>query len=710
MITDQSLVLNNFARGIQEGGDKNACLQGIENFFIDQNNKLCSRPGSIPFDVKYTTDFENATDYRGRGFADLNGTLILNKGLKIFYLDKTFSRIPSTGLNNFLESKENTKMLSCFTQWRDELHCVNANYAYPLRIFNSVFGLCSMRLGLPKIKTYEKSESSGDGQYKIAMVLVQEYVSSGRFYKNYGEVCEIYLENIGDQVALSKITIDTSCLDLEERFSKTYVEYYCSNKNESRPYLERRDPLKSVVDDSYLCKIELNKKREEIELPEELYDLQTAPQCRYICNVDNTSFFGNLKDYPHRLQQSPPGSPHACIPSAKVDFSSEITGLCNFKERVIVFTKTALYRVQSTIDFVGGGVLSCDSIDSVGCIAPGSIVKTKNAVYFFSQDGIYYTDGLRVQKLDNQIDKLYQSLEKELMVSTYDRNKDRIIWGINDTWIVLNPSGGITKCSGAGLSTSHLYFFNGQVLRLSKDGYIYGHDESYRGDKLYLKGKEGINYKLVSPAYDLDLSDTQKILKKISLGVQTNGKFYLDIKIKANTNSHQMELELPPLSVFEKSFVDDENTLCLDDRVIINASDVKFYDRLITGATKRCQFFQFEISSSYGELYSSEYFGWAKILVISADEMKLTGKWPCNVVGKDLIIDSMSFRIKEQFGKNITIKSVRSSRYITGENVSWKIFGYYEDHSLKIDSIIMSYALAKRESDSFENRDAKYAR
>lgn len=113
----------------------------------------------------------------------------------------------------------------------------------------------------------------------------------------------------------------------------------------------------------------------------------------------------------NRLYQSYVGDPETFNLANYIEFNSEIKGLAEFNDKVIVFTRDdKIHRIEGLITG-GQGYIDSVAIDGVfDLLTPTCIVRTPQGVFFPSLDGFCFTDGVRAGKITNHIPDTYQQL------------------------------------------------------------------------------------------------------------------------------------------------------------------------------------------------------------------------------------------------------------------------------------------------------------
>jgi hypothetical protein len=195
----------------------------------------------------------------------------------------------------------------------------------------------------------------------------------------------------------------------------------------------------------------------------------------------NTIYFSNIYQFDYV-----PNFAFVILPLLSTD---EIIKIKYFKGSWIIFTKNTIWKMKGTYGDADWEIQLLN--DSIGCIAPNSIVSIENSLYFLSQNGLYrlvqnyYQDGLEnVAKADRlipdliPIDSDIQSLlyrDQYIMYlqDGYDFDTVRMYYNID----LADKQKPFVKDKFA-IRPNNLFSDNGNLYSI-KDGKIYIYDEGY---------------------------------------------------------------------------------------------------------------------------------------------------------------------------------------------------------------------------------------
>lgn len=208
---------------------------------------------------------------------------------------------------------------------------------------------------------------------------------------------------------------------------------------------------------------------------------------------------------PNRVYQSKSSDPDSVPWTFYAEVDDPITGLSSHQGIPLVFTDSNVYRIDGALDQFGFGQLTPRKIaDYVGCISHLSIVQTPDGVFFAGTNGFYWTDGYKVLKISENLNKTYRDsiviamsdTEKKRICGAYDEQERRIWWGYqsdqdnsdNDACFILHlyfgirPDACFTTLTGTGFQATALLYDQGYMYRATATGYTMRHKESLTTD------------------------------------------------------------------------------------------------------------------------------------------------------------------------------------------------------------------------------------
>lgn len=175
---------------------------------------------------------------------------------------------------------------------------------------------------------------------------------------------------------------------------------------------------------------------------------------KYVVEVDG--FFWYAGD--RYLQQSNQNAPGGCPSAFRLLTPQKVIGLGKTDTFPILFTDTAIYRIEGTFDEFGDAGFSPKYISKVaGCISNRSIVSTPDGIVWAGIGNFWWTDGYQAKQISHNIPDRYRVYHNPQMVGVYDATRNVVAWtcstseantsAANDIIITLSLDFGITEAS-----------------------------------------------------------------------------------------------------------------------------------------------------------------------------------------------------------------------------------------------------------------------
>jgi hypothetical protein len=151
--------------------------------------------------------------------------------------------------------------------------------------------------------------------------------------------------------------------------------------------------------------------------PSYVSQLGEFPRAKYITYFGNRLWVAGITGAPFQVRWSAASPAHKVWPEEAFeelseDDNSPITALAATDEHLMVFKRDSVWKaVLSKIDDIGIADYDFVKIKSgVGCVSQASIANTPAGLLFLAEDGIYLTDGSRVEKVSQGIQSVVNSL------------------------------------------------------------------------------------------------------------------------------------------------------------------------------------------------------------------------------------------------------------------------------------------------------------
>lgn len=162
------------------------------------------------------------------------------------------------------------------------------------------------------------------------------------------------------------------------------------------------------------------------------------PRCRFLHTVGDLTYFGQYEEaggiVQNAILQSKPGDPDSAPGDFKIQVDDITINMSSYKGRPILFCARSAHRINGVIDELGSGdAIPTRISDNVGLYCPQSIVQTPMGIFFWGQDGVYYTDGYQVSKVSMGLEKSFQSWtntsgKRMRIKGRYDTDREMVVW------------------------------------------------------------------------------------------------------------------------------------------------------------------------------------------------------------------------------------------------------------------------------------------
>jgi hypothetical protein len=403
-----------------------------------------------------------------------------------------------------------------------------------------------------------------------------------------------------------------------------------------------------------------------LETNEELYTNggvvanDPPPRCKSIHIRNDIAYYGNCENEYFRLRQSIQGDPDSCPESFYVDVDDDIIAVSSTKNNVIILCKNYAYRVDGFFDELGRGGMTVERIsDTAGCLNSQCAVQALDGVLWLGKDAVYYTDGFKVLKLNQDYDQTYKTFvandnNNKKIQGKYDSKKNRVWWTIPDSntndlskCYVLDLNWGIrenatfTTVSGASFVPCAIEFINGDMIRCDKYGYVLVHR-----DGIYVDPKinpdisvanwinETIIYTLETASYNFGTSATRKYVTQANITCESNTNVAL--QIVSNNDDNRVVANLLPIRYKGNILWGEPDVYWGDVSLEWNKQGLIHEKRLMPAKSLRCNYKSLKFTNAKVALLSSDTIGTVTVDNISKTAIltNITSyDWPDKAVG-----------------------------------------------------------------------------
>jgi hypothetical protein len=429
-------------------------------------------------------------------------------------------------------------------------------------------------------------------------------------------------------------------------------------------------------------------------------DNDPPPPSKYVHIVNNIGYYGHVKElgitYPNRFRQSVPNDPDSCPTGLYGDVEDEITGVKAAKSRPIILCKKFIYRIDGAYDELGKGTVVPEEISkTAGCVSNESCVETKDGLFWVGIDGFYFTDGYNVIKISEGLDTTHATItstttKQKRIKGSYISKYNVILWTAqygagsdNDAVFCLHLNHGIrprsvfTTWSGVGFDPTAICEFAGNIVRATKDGYIFKHAAAYKTDPKVGAGAPStwstlaIIWDYISPCFSFGTDLYRKFVPRITLSCAN------EPGLAAQINSFN-DKKAAGKPLFPIRFT--------------GTGIMKQWARFPAGGL-RCDYKQVQITNAYTYIAKSDSLGLA---TTSSSNDRYTAIIPGDFTG-DLIGQFFYLDSAPTVGHEITAQSTHAidlGPYVAqtlGTGLKWHIKGYPKGKNLKILNYILHY-------------------
>lgn len=689
----QPLEINDFSGGITDNY-VDAPLnryQKADNLLITTNRKLLTRPGSRLFDE---TNFQTPNGNNRVGTLinyDNDSTLFVHSGMDIFFIDGVWQKLLGpTGNTVFNQGNYSTKV--AFAQWNKHLFVANEEYATVQKIYRDDNGDIQLRTaGLPNLASdpVVTAGAAGANNYLYQFIYHYTYLVDTVEYQDFGPTTQVSLQNAAapDMNAVAITAIPVLSNGLTENWDTTAIKvkiYRTINNGTTFYFVGEVTNGTTIFND--------NVSDATLQLGETLYttggvvDNDPPPLCKYLHVTNGICWYLGIKEgseeFLNRIRQSIQDD----LDSAPVDFFIDVEeegrGISSVRGIPVVLCEKNIYRLDGIFDELGRGGITYQKInDTAGCVSHTSIVQTIDGIFWAGNDGFYYSDAYRVQKISNEFNDTYKVLvqnetQKKNITGCYDEENNRIIWCVqtdpssldNDAWFILDLRWGIkpdssftTASGGLSFAPTSLVLFNKEIIRADKRGYVFKHNENLltdpKVDVFALPsewGYETIVWDYRSASMNFGSSFIRKWVPKISISAKN--KSNLSLQIRSNNDDNRQVLPLSPIRFRGNIVWGDIEVEWGDDTVIWGKDGIIDEVRRFPAKSLRCDYKQIQMTNAFVNITNSDTLGTATVTAgtttfdeniryIELDNL-VDFKWPTEAVGYYISFEADNYELE----------------------------------------------------------------
>lgn len=476
-------------------------------------------------------------------------------------------------------------------------------------------------------------------------------------------------------------------------------------------------------------------------------DNDRPPKCKLVHIFGDIAYYANIEDSTgqilnYRCLQAVPGDIDSVPETFFVDVDEEIVGMSSTKSNLVLLGATSIYRVDGFFDELGRGAMIAERIsDTANCVSAQGAVQAMDGVFWPGSDGIYYTDGFRVLKLNQDYDKSYRffvgdgtnvDLTKCAKIQgKYDKRKNRIWWTIQsegaevDSCYILDLNWGVrenatftTASGGDSFAPTAIEFNkNGELIRCDSRGYVLIHKDAYHSDikidTLISPAnwvKQTIIYDLESIAYNFGTSFSRKYVTKINVNCESTTN--LSLQIVSNNDDDKKIANLSPIRYRGSLLWGDEDVYWGDPGYVWGQAGIINEKRMMPAKSLRCELKSIKFTNAKVAIINSDLLGTANIdaALNTVTLVNLaTYDWPTNAVDYYVSFEQDGY-VKEYL---ITARTDDVLTFQDTDNTAqsqngskWVIRGYPKDEVLNLLNYCIVYDVFGPTQHSYQNSEA----
>jgi hypothetical protein len=471
-------------------------------------------------------------------------------------------------------------------------------------------------------------------------------------------------------------------------------------------------------------------------------DFDPPPLHKFNHVVNNTGYYAFLKEgteeFKNIIRQGIPGDPDSVPLAFDIEVEDEIHGLSSARSNPIVLCKRHIYRIDGFFDQYGRNLPQAVRIsDTAGCVSHLSIVSVDTGtgtggIFWFGNDGIYYSDSYQTLKVSDGNNERYQALLENITSSTrfygrFDEKERSIFWCIQqdsasldcDSFAVLDLRGGVSQdmplstWSGASFRPTCLEFFDGSLYRGDSRGYVFIHDDEFNTDPKVDTSEdpndwnlETIIWRYKSIHYNFGSTHIRKYVPKMLLTAANIGDTTIQINGINDAGRKVRELKLIR---WRRNFTwGDDNFVWGNPQCVWNSVGILEQWRRFPAKGLRVSYLQIEITNGFSIVINSDLIGTATFdgiaKTVTLDDAA-NKDWPLASV--DYVIRTevdgydRSFTVSERTADVLTV--LDPDGQLPSASLKWELWGYKKGEMLNLLSYDIHWINISQSQMTFES-------
>jgi hypothetical protein len=742
MIQTQPIEVADFSGGIVDdyiNGRANQMAIG-NNVIPLEDKSLLMRPGSeiwsetdaqIPAGVQKIRTLINFRD---------GDTLFVQSGKRFYYRNPVnYANLVGPSGNDAFDTGD-AESIASHTQWKGFLYATSNDFAKPVRIYRDNTNTLKLRsAGLPKLATNPVVTPGiiSSKAFIYAFHYSYSYYRDQELFYDASAVTQVEVTASGDPSVnpntISAIPVlangatgnwDTTVIKVEiYRTIDAGQTFYKVGEITNGTTVFVDNVSDTLLSDNPVIYTDGN-----------IVDNDEPPKAKFIHVVQNRMYYGYLQEgletKPYDLLQSIDGDPDSVPATFRDTVEDVMTGLHSVREVPIVLCKKHIYRIEGIFDEQGRGFMAHVRIhDTAGCVANNSCVQAEQGMYWWGNDGIYYTDGYKAFKVTDQINDSYKEIirvlkvdgELERITGTFDPEERRILWSVqrdtanddNDTVIVLELRYGVsdqmpvyTWDGGENFKPSAIAYFNGDLYRADTRGYVFRHDFTLSTDPKVDTSQPVTNwavaqviYKYRSVATNFGTDFVRKWVPRLLMTLKN--KSNISVQINVINDDGKSIRELAQIRYRNNFTWGDPEFIWGNPDCVWNAEGLIQEWRRLPAKGLRLSYFQAEVTNAYTVVTNSDTLGTALVdntLKTATLTDAINSDWPLEAVDYYISFESDNYEREYLVTSRGADTLVFSDLQNTAPNgtYKWLLKGYRKNEFFNLLSYTVHYAMLSK--------------
>lgn len=712
-----------FSRGVTDAYNRDpASAEKLENFLIKKDKGLKSVGGSQLYDIANPQSLSSVS--RIGQIIDFDERLYVQQGPEISYYDNGWNQLDPIGPNSSIANGDSVKPVA-FAEWNKHLFA-SSEGSPVVKIYEDENGDIQARsAGLPKYTvapTITPDQANGK-TYIYYFVFAYSYKVKQIDHIDVSTSLQLKVENaatitgLGDYNQVSNFPTLVNDISYSYDTDNIKIQIYRTIDAGITAYYVGEVAngfagafADTVTDADLVNNVVLYSSGNSFE--------NEPPPVASVMTVHNSvGYYGNISGKPNRIVQSIPGDIDSVPSSFYVDLDDDVTGISSVQQNPLAFTSIKTYRLEGVIDVTGAGNISTEIVDdSFGCISHNSIVRGgSNFLYFASESGFCRTDGYIVEKIPPEayhINDRYAIFtdtdeKRKRIIGTYDRINKRVFWTVqnetdcDEVFIYDETHNSFTTMNGTDFSPTAIGFFNGNMVRGDRRGYIFEHrpenlnnpiiDEVISPASWFF---EPVIFRYKSQRLDFGLSDINKWVTRINVGAPSQST---DVDLQINSYDDNINIARPLKEVNAKSgLVWGDPDWVWGDANDVWGIETRFnHTRRFPSGKIRCKEKQVELTNAYTAIrqsYSDDTN--SQVTVIATTKTiafvdSATYDWPEDAQRHVIELGGNTYKVLVRTPDTLQLEDTDGT--LVDGQYDFVLRGYKENQEFNINSLIFNY-------------------